>query len=73
MIAPIVDEIAEVKAGSAKVGKINVEDHPNLAARFGVNAIPLFLFFKNGEVRDQAGGGRVPKASLLEKLDALAK
>ena len=73
MIAPIVDEIADAKAGAAKVGKVNVEEHPNLAARFQVNAIPQFLFFKNGEVRDQAGGGRVPKASLLEKLEALAK
>ncbi len=72
MVSPIIDEIADAKAGSAKIGKVNVDENQNLAVRFRVNAIPLFLYFKDGEVRDQVGGV-APKASLVAKLDALAK
>ena len=70
MIGPVVDEIAEAKAGQAKVGKVNVDDEQNLAMRFRVNSSPALLFFKNGEVVDQVVGA-VPKATLLAKLDAL--
>lgn len=70
MIGPVVDEIADAKAGQAKVGKVNVDDEQDLAMRFRVNSIPALLFFKNGEVVDQVVGA-VPKAALLAKLDAL--
>ncbi len=72
MLAPIVDEIADAKAGTAKVGKVNVDENQLLAGRFRINAIPAMLFFKNGEVRDQVVGGAAAKASLIAKLDALA-
>jgi len=72
MIAPIVDEIAEATAGTAKIGKVNVDENGGLAGRFRINAIPAMLFFKNGEVRDQVVGGAAQKASLIAKLDALA-
>jgi thioredoxin 1 len=71
MIGPVVDEIADAKAGAAKVGKVNVDDEQGLAMRFRVNSIPAILFFKGGEVVDQVVGA-VPKASLVSKLDALA-
>ncbi len=71
MIAPIVDEIADAKAGQAKVGKVNIDDFQDLAARYRINAIPALLFFKGGQVVDQVKGAAA-KATLLSKLDALA-
>ena len=71
MIGPIVEEIAAAKVGTAKVGKVNVDDEGDLASRFGINALPSLLFFKNGEVRDQVVGA-VGKAALVSKIDALA-
>jgi len=70
MISPVVDEIADAKVGAAKVGKVNVDEHTGLASRYGINAIPAMLFFKNGEIRDQVVGS-AQKASLIAKLDAL--
>src|SRR6266481_9302847 len=56
MISPIVDEIAEAKQGEAKVGKVNIDEFQDLAARYRINAIPALLFFKDGEVVDQVKG-----------------
>ena len=70
MLGPVVDEIADAKAGQAKVGKVNVDDCQSLAARYRINSIPALLFFKNGEVVDQTVGA-APKATLSSKLDAL--
>jgi thioredoxin 1 len=71
MISPIVDEIADAKAGQAVVGKVNIDEDQDLAARYRINAIPALLFFKNGEVVDQVKGAAA-KATLLAKLEALA-
>ena len=70
MLSPVVDEIASEKAGSAKVVKVNVDDNPELTRRFKVQSIPLLLFFKNGEVKDQMLGA-TNKKTLLNKLEAL--
>ena len=70
-LAPIIDEIAEARVGAAKVGKVNVDENGAIAGKFRINSIPALLFFKGGEVRDQLVG-RVPKADILAKLDALA-
>jgi len=70
MISPIVDEIAESKVGTAKIGKVNIDEELDLASRYRVNAIPAMLFFKNGEVQDQHVGA-TSKANLLSKLEAL--
>jgi thioredoxin 1 len=72
LIGPVVDEIANERVGKAKVGKVNVEDNAQLAAKFRVTSIPVLLFFKIGEVRDQVLGAGTSKAALLAKLDALA-
>ena len=72
MIAPILDEIAEEKAGVIKIGKVDVDENQGLSARYGIRAIPTLLLFKNGEVKEQIVGGMVSKHDLLAKLEALA-
>src|SRR5687768_9382082 len=71
LIGPIVDEIANERAGRAKVGKINIDENQQLALRFRVSSIPMLLFLKGGEVHDQVVGAGTSKAGLLAKLDAL--
>ena len=66
MLSPVVAEIAEEHAADLKVGKINVDEQPELAAQFGVSSIPTVILFKNGEpVRGSVG--YVPK----ERLEAM--
>jgi thioredoxin 1 len=72
LIAPVIDEIATERAGKAKIGKINVDENQQLAAKFRVSSIPMLLFVKDGTVRDQVVGAGTSKAALLAKLDALA-
>lgn len=69
-LAPIVDEIAAEYEGKAHVGKADVEECPNIAARFRIRNVPTVLFFKNGEIKDKSVG-LAKKATLTEKLDAL--
>ncbi|MCP4520831.1 MAG: thioredoxin [Cytophagales bacterium] len=69
MIGPIVDEVAGEYEGKAVVGKVNVDENPALAAKFGIRNIPTLLFVKNGEVVDKQVGG-VAKTVLVDKLEA---
>ena len=71
MIAPVLDEIAKEKAGSVKVGKVNVDDNQSLSMRYGIRAIPTLLFFKDGVVRDQVTG-MTSKKDLLNRIEALS-
>src|SRR5262249_25954361 len=48
-IGPTIDRLAEQYSGRLKVGKLNVDDHPDIAAKFGISSIPALLFFKGGE------------------------
>lgn len=66
MVAPIVDEIAAERS-DLKVGKVNVDEQPELAGRFGVMSIPTLVVMKNGKVTNQAVGVR-PKAQILAML-----
>ena len=66
MVSPIVDEIAAERS-DIKVGKINVDEQPELAAQFGVMSIPTLVVIKNGKVVNQAVGAR-PKAQILAML-----
>lgn len=50
MIAPLVEEMAKTYAGSVKIGKVNIDENPNSAARYGVMSIPTLLVFKEGNV-----------------------
>ena len=72
MIAPIIDEIAAEKAGTVKIGKVDVDENQAISARYGIRAIPTLLLFKNGEVKEQIVGGMVSKRELLAKLENLA-
>ena len=71
MLSPVLDEIAGELGETVKIAKVNVDDNQELAARFGVRAIPTLLFFKDGEVKDKIMG-LVPKDSLVQKLKSLA-
>lgn len=73
MIAPTVDQIAQEFAGRLKVVKVNVDDEPELASRYGIRGIPALLLFKNGEAVDQIVGAQ-PKAVIVDRLNhVLAK
>ena len=67
MLSPIVDQVAEERP-DVKVGKVNVDEQPDLAAQFGVMSIPTLLVFKNGKLVNQSVGSR-PKAGVLALLD----
>ena len=66
MVSPIVDEIAAERS-DIKVCKINVDEQPELAARFGVMSIPTLVVMKSGRIVNQAVGAR-PKAQILAML-----
>ena len=70
-IAPVLEEIAQELGDKVTIGKVNVDEHPDLAVRFGVQAIPQLLFFKDGAVKDKLVGA-VPKRELVKRLDALS-
>ena len=70
-IAPVLEEIAQELGDKVTIGKVNVDEHPDLAVRFGVQAIPQLLFFKEGALKDKLVGA-VPKRELVKRLDALA-
>jgi thioredoxin 1 len=70
-IAPLLEELAGEYAGRVTIAKVNVDEHPGLAARFQVRSIPTLLFFKGGQVVDQVIGA-VPKAQIKKRLDAVA-
>ena len=66
MLSPVVDEVAEERT-DIKVGKVNVDEQPELAGQFGVMSIPTLLVFEQGKLVRQAVGAR-PKASVLDLL-----
>ena len=66
MLSPVVDEVAEERT-DVKVGKVNVDEQPELAGQFGVMSIPTLLVFEQGKLVRQAVGAR-PKASVLDLL-----
>ncbi|MEM6471982.1 MAG: thioredoxin [Planctomycetota bacterium] len=68
-IAPMIDELA-TENGTAKIGKLNIDDAPSVAQRFGITGIPTLLLFKNGEVEHSFRGGNTTKAALQEAIDA---
>ncbi len=70
MVAPIVEEMANDYAGKAVIGKVNVDENPDVSAKFGIRNIPTVLFIKGGQVVDKSVGA-VPKNILTEKMNAL--
>ncbi len=71
MIAPLLDEIARELPDKVKIVKINVDEEPQLAQKFGIYNIPTLLFFKGGTVREQVVGTAAKKV-LVEKINSHA-
>ena len=66
MIAPVLDEIAQARE-DIKVCKVNVDEEPELAAKYQVMSIPTLMVFKDGQIVNQSLGAK-PKAQILEML-----
>lgn len=71
MIAPVLEDLAKESAGTVTLAKVNVDENPALASRYGIRSIPTVLLVRGGKVLDQVIGA-VPKAHIKKKLDALA-
>jgi len=67
IIAPIIEELAEEFGDQIKVGKLNTDENPNIAMRYGIRAIPTIILFKNGEVVDTRIGVQ-PKEALKQMI-----
>ncbi len=67
MLAGTIEQLAKESDGSYRVGKVNVDDHPELAARYNVMNIPTLIVFKNGEAVNK-NVGVIPKGKILEML-----
>ena len=71
MIAPLLDELADEYDGKIKIGKVNIDQHPTVAAEYGVRAIPTLLLFNKGQVTEQMVGLR-SKRDLKTSFDRVA-
>lgn len=69
MMSPVLDQLSAELEGKIKIGKVNVDDDPELAGQYKVMSIPNFVLIKNGRVVDQVIGA-VPKAQMLSKIQA---
>jgi thioredoxin 1 len=72
MIGPLVEELAGDYEGKAVIAKLNVDENPNVTARYGIRSIPTLLVFKGGQIVDKQVGA-VPKSVLAQKLEAQVK
>jgi thioredoxin len=70
MLAPTIEQLAEELDGRIKVAKLNVDENPQTATKFGIMSIPTMLIFKDGEVVDRLVGVQ-PKAAIEQKLTSL--
>ncbi len=68
MLTPVLEELSAEVAGSAKVGKINIDEEPELANQFEIMSVPTILLFKGGKLVDKTVGFK-PKGSLLQFLN----
>lgn len=69
MIGPVVEELANEYDGKAVIGKLNVDENPDISMNYGVRSIPTLLVFKGGEVVDRIVGA-VPKNMIASKIEA---
>ena len=70
ILGPVVEEVASQYAGTLTVGKLNVDDHPAVAQRYGITGIPALLFFQEGKVVDTVVGA-VPKRVLQQHVESV--
>lgn len=70
MITPIIEELSKDFDGKATIGKLNVDDNPNVSMKYGIRSIPTILFIKDGEVVDKQVGVTT-KQAMVQKLESL--
>jgi len=70
MIAPIIEDLSKEYSGRAVITKCDVDNSPQVAAKFGIRNIPTVLFFRDGKIADKQVGA-VPKHNFVNKLNAL--
>lgn len=70
ILGPVIDELAVEMAGRLVVGKLNVDENPATAGRFGVRSIPTMLILRNGQEVDRLVGA-MPKAEILRRINAV--
>lgn len=68
MVAPVLDELAEEMDGKVTIAKVNVDQNQDLSIKYGVQSIPTFLIFENGELKDRLMGA-MPKAGFEKFID----
>lgn len=66
-LMPVIEELAQKYNGKVKFGKVNVENSPQIAQKFGIRSIPTLLIFKNGKIMAQITGAQ-PKKNIEEKI-----
>jgi thioredoxin 1 len=71
MLTPILEQLATEQGSALKIGKVNVDESPDLAAQFGVRSIPMLVFFKDGKQVDSVVGVQ-SKDALIKRVEALA-
>jgi thioredoxin 1 len=69
-LSPVLDEVAQEQDGRVVVAKVNVDEQPALAGRFGVRSIPTVIFFRDGVAVDTVIGA-VPKAEIVKRIEGL--
>ncbi len=69
-IAPLIDQLAEQYSGTVKIGKINIDDNPNITSQYGIQSIPTLMLFRNGEIAETFRG-MPPQAKLEQAIDSM--
>jgi thioredoxin 1 len=72
MMAPVIEKMAEEFSGKMKIGKLNVDNNPNISMKFEIQSIPTLIFFKDGEMVDKLIGYQSEEV-LRRKIDELSK
>ena len=68
-IGPVIEELSKEYDGKINVGKVNVDNNPQVSMNYGITSIPAILFIKNGEVVDKLVGAQ-PKSNFVKKIEA---
>ena len=68
-IGPVIDELSKEYSGKVNIGKVNVDENPQVSMNYGITSIPAILFIKNGQVVDKLVGAQ-PKGNFVKKIEA---